>query len=211
MKVVQLGHEDLSEALRSPDPVRRNAAFRSLYGSTKIKATLRDWAGLYNLRSMTTDDVLQEAIILLDSLIRAGRFRAESRVDTFLLGICKNIIRDSVKKVQRVVFKETLTDADLADVEKVADSLLLEEASQATETRDSELEKAVKSLGDGCEEALKLYYFENQNMAQVAENAQKSTLSNADQAKKKVFRCRERLREAIIQNPILQKLLNPPS
>ncbi len=209
MQTSQPTNDEIRDALQSSDANRRNRAFKSLYMSQKVNATVRDWAQFYNLRSMTTDDVLQEAIIKLDEMIRTGKFRFEAQVSTFLLGICKNVIRDSVKKVQRVVFKEEIRDADLADAEHMADSILIEEATEATERRDDALTGSMRELGEGCEEALKLYYVEKMSMAQLAETAEKSSLSSADQAKKKVHRCRERLREAIQKNPYLAHILNP--
>ena len=208
MKIVQLNQTDQADSILSPDPRRRNAAFRALYQSPVVAGKVREWAKTYNLRGKTPDDVIQEGIILLDELARNGRFRGESKAQTFLLGICKNLIRDSAKKVQRVVFRETLTDADLHSEDQLADQMVLEEVQEAGRQRDNALQEALGQLTDKCRDALKMYYFENKSMTDVAASR---GLANADQAKKAVFRCRESLRELIGSNPYLQQVLNPKS
>ncbi len=160
---------------------------------------------MYNLRDKTSDDVLQEGVILLDELIRTGRFRGDSRVETFLLGICKNLIRDSVKKVNRVVLKDSFNDAALSSEDDVADHLELSELTQAEQRRDNALQEAMRQLTDKCREALSLYYFEQKTMAQVAEAR---NLANAEQAKKAVFRCRESLRGLVSEHPALGAAFN---
>lgn len=208
MKIVQLNPGETAESILSTDPRKRNQAFKALYMSPVVAGKVRDWAKTYNLSGKTPDDVIQEGIILLDELARNGRFRGESKAETFLLGICKNLIRDSAKKVKRVVFKESLSDADLNSEDSVADHMVLEELEDAGQRRDQALQEALGQLTDKCRDALKLYYFENKSMADVAASR---GLANPDQAKKAVFRCRESLRELIHNNPFLHNILNPKS
>ncbi len=189
---------DLIAALQSTDQNRRNQAFKILYKSPVVNGKIRDWAKMYNLRDKTPDDVLQEAIILLDDLIRSGRFRAESRVETFLFGICKNLIRDSSKKVTRVVFKETIPEEALKSEDHLADCMEMTELQEQEQRRDNALTEVMKKLTDKCREALRLYYFEQKSMVEVAAARQ---LANAEQAKKAVFRCRESLKELLGNDP----------
>lgn len=149
---------------------------------------------MYNLHDKTPDDVLQEAIILLDDLIRSGRFRAESKVETFLLGICKNLMRDSAKKVKRVIFKESIPEDALRSEDALADHMEMVELKEQESNRDHALTEVMKKLTDKCREALRLYYFEQKTMVEVALARQ---LANAEQAKKAVFRCRESLKDLI--------------
>ena len=208
MKIVPLNPIESAESIFSTDLRVRNQAFKMLYRSPIVAGKVREWAKAYNLSGKTPDDVIQEAIILLDELARNGRFRGESKAETFLLGICKNLIRDSAKKVQRVVFKESLSDADLNSEDSIAELMILEELEETGQRRDRALQDALGQLTDKCREALKLYYFDNKNMADVAASR---GLANPDQAKKAVFRCRESLRELIVANPFLYNILNPKS
>jgi RNA polymerase sigma factor (sigma-70 family) len=201
---IPINTPDLAKAIVSTDPHERNRAFKALYMSPVVQGKIRDWANVYQLREKTTDDVLQEGMILLDEIIRSGRFRAESRVETFLLGICKNLIRDSGKKVQRVVFKDTLPENALLSADALADHLILLEQNDAEQHRDNALHGAIGQLTEKCRETLRLYYFEQKTMAEVAKLRD---LANPDQAKKAVFRCRESLRDLIRNDPRLRQVL----
>lgn len=185
------------------DQNRRNQAFKILYKSPVVHGKIRDWAKMYNLRDKTPDDVLQEGIILFDELIRSGRFRGESKVETYLLGICKNLIRDSAKKVTRVVFKEIISEEAHLSEDQLADFMEMIELREHEQRRDNALLEVMKKLTDKCREALRLYYFEQKSMLEVALSRQ---LANAEQAKKAVFRCRESLRELIGNDPRFQQI-----
>lgn len=203
MKVIQMSHSMLVEALMDTDQNRRNQAFKILYKSPVVHGKIRDWAKMYNLRDKTPDDVLQEGIILFDELIRSGRFRGESKVETYLLGICKNLIRDSAKKVTRVVFKEIISEEAHLSEDQLADFMEMIELREHEQRRDNALLEVMKKLTDKCREALRLYYFEQKSMLEVALSRQ---LANAEQAKKAVFRCRESLRELIGNDPRFQQI-----
>lgn len=203
MKTATTVSIDLFSALQGSDLKNRNAALKQLYLNPMINAKVREWVKTYALRGKEPDDVLQEAIIVLNESVRDGRFRGESRVETFLLGICKNIIRDGSKKVGRVFFKEEVTDNDFKDEDTVADSLVASELSEQELQRDAHLMEAMRGLSAVCQEALRLYYLENKSMREVADAR---GLANPEQAKKNVHRCRESLREALMGNPFFNNL-----
>ncbi len=205
MNPVRIDAHDLAQAIRSGDPARRNQAFKQLYLSPAVNGKLREWANTYNLRNQDPDDVLQEALILLDKLVCEGGFRAESKVETFLLGICRNMIRDNAKKVQRVVLKETLPETVPDSAEGLADHLELQELTEAGSRRDAALGSALAQLTEKCRDALRLYYYERRSMAEIAEARE---LANEKQAKKAVHRCREQLRQRIEGDPALHHLIN---
>ena len=186
----------------------RNHALKYLYTDPKINAKILDWAKGYNLRNKTVDDVLQEGVIKLDELIRNDKFRGESKVETFLLGICHNIIRDSVKKVSRIHFKDSFTEAEMDKVSDYTDHIVVEEETAIERERDAGLRKILQSLSEKCQESLRLYYFESKSMSDIAVAR---GLANAGQAKKNVYRCRESLKKLIVKQPELMQLLKPQS
>lgn len=206
MKIIQFTAQDLTESILSNDPHRQNKALKSLYMNPMVNAKVKDWAKLYNLRDKTPDDVLQEAMVLLYDMVLDGRFRGSSKVETFLLGICKNLIRDSVKKVSRIQWKESFTDAELKSEDEAADQVLLTEQTAEERRRDEALESVLGQLTANCRESLKLYYYQNKSMTEIAEARQ---LANAEQAKKAVHRCRESLRTLVSGNAGLQHILKP--
>lgn len=192
MKVNTMNGEAFAAALLSGDMSRRNTALKMLYTSPLVKASIRQWSKQYNVFKTSPEDVLQEGIILLDDLVRRGKFRVESKPETFLLGICRNLIRDHKKKVDRVDLKENFSDADLDSGESAGDALEMIALNDEEEQRDHLLRKAMAALTDKCREALRLYYLEQKSMAQVAADR---GLANAEQAKKAVARCRQSLKD----------------
>ncbi len=205
MKVVQMTPATFVEAVVSGDLARRNSAFRTLYTNRMVVATIADWCRFYNFTKAEPDDILQEGILALDRLIREGRFRGESKVETFLLAVCRNLIRDGIKKVSNVVFKSEINDATAAEPQLVADQISLAEQSEAENERDSILNRTLEGMGENCRDSLKLYYYENQSMKQVADARE---WENVQTAKNTIARCREKLRSLLLENPNLTTLLS---
>ena len=195
---------DHLKGILSQNTKERNAVFRNLYLNPMINAKVKSWAKTYNLTQSDPDDILQEAIVLLDEKVRSGAFRGNSKVTTFLLGICHNMIRDRVKRVNRVVLKGEFLDAEQLTEAEFFDHMELSEETEWERQRDQTLRKLLQDLDDKCREALKNYYFLRMTMGQIAE---KRGLKNAVQAKKAVHRCRQKLRKLIETNPDLTRKL----
>jgi RNA polymerase sigma factor (sigma-70 family) len=188
----------LNELLLSGDPNHRNQAFKQLYNDPKIIAKVQQWLKLNNLTSVEADEILQEGIIDLLAAIQKGAFQGRSSVATFLLSICKNKIFNTLrKKNPNVEFKETHDAEDEAITEMEAHDLLEE---------DNEKQKALKAvinkIDPDCNERMILHHVQNKSMKEVADEV---GLANENQAKKAIYRCREKLREVILANPILKQ------
>ena len=194
------------KAVTSGDPAKRNEAYNQLCRNKILLLKTMSWANFYGLQKVGPEDILQEAIILLDQKLREGEYQGKSKVETFLLGICKNMIRDNVKaKKGRLVLKKEITDLDCPDEDAVADQMFFESTSDLETRRDELLGKTMEGLTDKCRDALKLYYFEQKSMKEVA---YERNLANEEQAKKAVYRCRQQLRELILTNPELLNIIN---
>lgn len=196
---------NIVKAIQSHNQRERNAALKSLYCDPIINNKVRQWANYYQLKGKEPDDILQEAIILLDRNVRAANFEQKSKLETYLLAICKNLMRGNAKKKNRMVWKETITDDIIHQSETFEDHLELREMTEQEKQRDNILNKLINQMKPVCKESLSLYYFKGKTTAQVAEERQ---LKNADQAKKALYRCRNKLRIVIQNHPILRKILN---
>jgi len=193
---------DLKLALQSQDARKRNEALKILYLDTAINAKIREWSKFHNLKNKEPDDILQDGIILLDKKVRNGSFKGESNVKTYLLGICKRLIWDSVKKKEILDFQDDFQDGLNTPSYDHFDDL---EQSNEEKERDTALNKLIEQMDGNCPEALKNYYFERMSMTEVAE---KIGWKNSNQAKKAVSRCRKKLRIVITNHPVLSNLLN---
>lgn len=204
MKSIQMHEPDLKKMLLSTDPDQINKVIETLYLSPRVQGKIREMSKFYTLRSEEPDDILQRGLMLLYDMVLDNKFRGESKVETFLIGICKNLIRDSVRRVKRVDYKEALTDADLKNAEDQSENMVLFDLTDLEAQRDKEVEKSFSQLTEKCQNALKLYYLEGKRMAEIADL---TNLSNANMAKKTVHRCRQTLRKLTSENKNLQNIL----
>lgn len=197
--------EELLAAIQGGNMNERNAAFKQLYMDQTINYKVKDYTSMYGRANADADDILQEGIILLDDLIRSGKFRAKSKVSTYLIGICRNIARAGSKKASRVVLRDQWNPDEEKDVaESPEDLVIIEEKNDQEQQRDDILQQLLSQLTDKCKKVLNLYYFLSYNMAQIAEA---QGLKNAHQAKKAAQRCRDSLRTKIQKQPSLSQFL----
>ncbi len=194
----------LITAIKSNDATQQNWALRQLYMDDVIRLKIRDFIQYYGT-NQDEDDLLQEGIILMRRLIREDKFAGNSKVRTYLLGICRNLIRNDLKKVHRIELREVITDADVKNETEAADNfIVLEEQDETVQKRTVLLQGLFERLTEKCREGLNLKYYRDNTMAQIAEARQ---LKNANQAKKMVDRCRKQLRKLIEQDPNLAAFL----
>ncbi|MCO6478969.1 MAG: sigma-70 family RNA polymerase sigma factor [Phaeodactylibacter sp.] len=199
-------NDEILDAISGDDMNRRNQALKQLYFDPVVNAKTRGFIEAYGAHKYDPDEIIQEALILTDDLIRNGRFQAKSKVRTFLIGICKNLVRSEDKKIERITYAtEPLSMPDQAqEGQNPEEQAILAEKSEAEKQRDKLLQKVMADLTDKCKKVLHLYYFMAQSLAQVAEE---QGLKNAQQAKKAARRCREQLKNKIQQQPALANFL----
>lgn len=199
--------DEILEAIQGADVNRHNQALKQLYMDPVVNTKVAALLAQYGKVHLDADEVIQEGIILLNDLIRNGQFQSRSKVRTFLIGICKNIIRSGSKKIEQLSFANSPTEMPEGEqrAESTEEQLILEEAGGAAQQRDLLLRELLTQLTENCREVLHMYYFLSQSMAQIAEARE---LKNAKQAKKAANRCREQLRGKIQAQPYLANLLN---
>ena len=196
---------DLHEAIFGNDSRALNEALKSLYLNPVINAKVQEWSRNCNLKGKEPDDILQEGIVILVDQIQQQKFRGDSGVKTYLLGICKRLIWGSVKKKEILDFQEHFQEGDGVVNIPAYHHFDEIEQSEADKNRDQTLEDIIKQMDEKCQMALKLFYYEKMKMAEIALHR---GLKNAQQAKKAVSRCRNKLRIVIQSNPLLIQLLN---
>lgn len=203
MKVLTKSDAELIADIGSHDVAARNNALKMLYLDKVVNGTIARMISDYNSRQ-EADDVLQEAIILLDEMIRSGRFRGDSKLSSFLIGIAKNIIRNNMRNADKVVYKEEITENSSETEDSPEDHLLVQERGENEQKRDQLLRDALGELTARCRDVLTLYYFKSYSMAQIAEERR---LSSAAQAKKDAHDCRQSLRSLVASRPALSNFL----
>ncbi len=205
MKVVNIQSDsDLLAAIRSGIPMARDKALKQLLLDPVVKGKIRDLLNNYNLKSLEADDVLQEGLILLDDLVVSGKFRGDSSVRSYYIGICKNLMRADMGRVKRIILTDNEQDMDDKDETSADGRIVLEEKTNMENQREVILKDLLSQITEGCQETISLYYYKAFSTAQVA--AERG-LANANQGKKALSRCREQLRNLISANPSLATFL----
>ena len=128
-------------------------------------------------------EIFQEAVIVLIHNIREGKFRAESKVKTYLFGICKRLWLKELKRKGRLF--------SLENDERVEEAAIFELHEQ-TMDKFSKMESVLSSLGGKCESIIRKYYLLKESMASIAESM---SYSNANNVKNQKYKCLQRLKK----------------
>jgi RNA polymerase sigma factor (sigma-70 family) len=139
-------------------------------------------------------DIFQEVMVAFINLVRAGKFRGEASIKTFLYSLNKNIWLNELKKRGRAQVREM-------KYEKASDKME-QGTNLALETRETnqELMKLMNELGETCKKILLLYYYENQSMKEILTSL---NYENEQVVRNKKYKCLKRLEELVTENKSL--------
>lgn len=221
----QLDDQTILKYLQSANESEVSRAIDTLYASRTVQTKVRTMAKDYNLRHAEPEDILQDAMLLLYKASRptlseeTGEitappvFRGQCKVETFLIGIARNMIRTGArygtqqrdgKRIQRVEFRDSITDQDFASASDVSEWIVLLDQHELAAKRDARLHEVMQQLTEKCKERLALQYFENRNMAEIAAA---TDLANPRQATNAAYDCRQQLRRLIERDTNLMEIL----
>jgi RNA polymerase sigma factor (sigma-70 family) len=141
-------------------------------------------------------DVFQDAMVIFDRNIRAGKFAGNSQLRTYFIAIAKwhwvNLRRR--KSITQPIDPGTIALSGVPENPEI---------QYINEERKSLLEQAISLIGARCSQLLHFYKL-SYSMEEIA---QEINLSSADMAKKEVYRCRERLKNHLQAQPQIAKIL----
>ena len=139
-------------------------------------------------------DIFQEVIVAFINLVKAGKFRGESSIRTFLYSLNKNIWLNELKKRGRAQVREMKYEKASDKAEQGINTAL--EAREA----NAGLMKLMDELGETCKKILLLYYFENQSMKEILTSL---NYENEQVVRNKKYKCLKRLEELLTGNKSL--------
>lgn len=139
-------------------------------------------------------DIFQEVLVAFINLIKAGKFRGEASIKTFLYSLNKNIWLNELKKRGRSQVREM-------KYEKAADKTE-HGINTALEAREANagLMKVMDELGETCKKILLLYYYENQTMKEILTSL---NYENEQVVRNKKYKCLKKLEELLTENKSL--------
>ena len=183
-------HEALLGSLAS-----RQIALTWLYEQSGWRQWVLQYARTHGDGTVAGEDVFQESVILFDRNLREGRFQGGSSLQTYFLGIAKQVCFNRSRRSHSIVaFSPEMMGSTTDNPEKD-----LVEAE-----RKDAVNGILSVLGDQCRKVLSLYKLSLSN----EEIAKELGLSSPELAKKYCYRCREKFKAFVLSRPDLIELLN---
>jgi len=144
------------------------------------------------------EDIFQEVMVAFIGLVRAGKFRGESSIRTFLFSLNKNIWLNELKRRGRAEARELKYEKQNEQVAVTADM-----AMELKQTK-SELMEVIEQLGENCKKILMLFYFENKSMKEIVDHL---PYENEQVVRNKKSKCLKKLEEMVTANRTLYQQL----
>ncbi len=184
----------LATAIGGGSQGQRDAALQHLFGNGARFNQVRRYVMSHGGTDADGQDVFQDAVVLFDRNVRQGKYNGKSTLDTYFFAIAKwrwvTLRRQQKPGV-------ALAPEDAEPVAEPADARIIADEHRAV------LDKALEQTGQDCKKLLKYTGLQLSN----EEIAQEAGYSSPEMAKKAVYRCRERFRELLRQQPGLQAIL----
>ena len=137
-----------------------------------------------------SEDMLQEALVILWERVRSGRFEYTSKLSTFVYATVKHIWLRRLAKARREVPSDLNPDDNPDDAMSVLDTMIEDE-------RAMHVQQALAKIGDQCRQLLLLFYWEECSMEEIAN---RMGFSNAETAKSKKYQCKKALENVLKQS-----------
>lgn len=142
------------------------------------------------------EDVFQETLILFDRNIREGRFREDSSLQTYFLGIAKQYWFNRRRNIRPQSLPAEYDRPDHYHPEHIT----------LQNERQHMINQILQVIGEHCKKVLELYKLSLSN----EEIARELGLSSPEMAKKYTYRCREKFRAYVLGRPDLREQLDLP-
>lgn len=179
-------------------PKQREMALHAFFTKPKLHHAVKFMSRNLGGNDKDYEDIFQDAFIIFDHNIRHGKFKNQSNLDTYFIGIARKLWFEKLRKTMPVIELNTTNhDAPFDSVEtEIIDTEIQSEHQDV-------LQFALSKTGEKCKELLILTGFDSSN-DQIAD---KMGFSSGDMARKEVYRCREKFRNFIKEHPRLGSIL----
>ncbi|MFM9947455.1 MAG: RNA polymerase sigma factor [Saprospiraceae bacterium] len=178
--------QQLIAMIQSGDPLRWNQALDYVYSGNdfRIKRQIIYYAKKQGGAPEDGQDICHDAFIIAEKNIRDGRFRGQSRLDSYIIGIAKWLWWNKQRKQKPILG----LDLELSGIiEKSVEEFLLEKEQKEI------IEQAIQALPEHCREvmALNLKGYSNTEISETLNH------QNKKQTENNLTRCRQALREIL--------------
>ncbi len=142
-------------------------------------------------------DVFQEGVIVFYKNVKAGKFKGDSKISTYLFSICRFIWLKKLKRKER-----ESPDTELPDI---PDHHFEDPNKQMLDMEQNNLIMSLfKRLGDVCKQILTLTIYEDLKMEEVA---RMTGFKDKQNVRNKKYKCMKKLKDLIKDHPELENRL----
>ncbi len=168
------------EGLRNGDSVTMKQVYQNHFGMIRHLVTKNSGS------EADAEDVFQEAMVILYQKLNDPEFNLTVQLKTYVYSVCRNLWLNELKLRGRRRNR-------LKDYEKYVETGHLFNADWKAQRERVllEMDKAIRYLGEKCQEILLLYYYHRKSMTDIARQLE---YANADSAKNQKYKCLRQLK-----------------
>lgn len=166
-----------------------NKAIAGLYG--KLRRPVMSFLARYgNLSPDDKQDIFQDAIVCLVNNVQNSDFALTCKLETYLIGIAKNLVSNAMRKTSPVIPIDKGTESfDVIDVVDSGDDIELRiEKDEET----SVMRSIFRQMGDNCRLLLTAFYYDDKSYKEIVETL--GIYQNEDSAKTAKNKCINKMR-----------------
>ena len=142
-------------------------------------------------------DIFQDAVIAFYKYVRMNQFKEGNSVAGFIYSISKNSWINRAKQKNRTVGNMEKHENNFAEENNFF-------AQTISDERTQKIQEILSQLGERCKELLTYSIYNRMTMEEIS---QKMGLNNANTAKTKHYKCKQRLIELVKENKHLKEFL----
>ncbi|ASU36293.1 RNA polymerase sigma factor [Mucilaginibacter xinganensis] len=190
--VVNFSDEELIEALKQQQVSNMAIAFlyRNYYG------VLSNYIKLNKGSQQDAEDIFQEVVVNFIEIIKAGKFRSESSIKTFLFTLNRFTWLNELKKRSRTLAREEKYEDDSEVDDRDLSHFLVERESK------NMVVAMMDKLGETCRKILLAYYYDNFSMKEILPLV---NYENEQVLRNKKYKCLKNLEQILAADPGLSK------
>lgn len=184
-----------AEVIESIKKGEANNVLTFLYKSVQPK--VRSWVMQNNGDADEAQDIFQDAVIAFYKYVTEDKFKEGNSVAGFIFTISKNLWINRAKQMNKLE-RNVEIHADKHSEEMAAESQYI------SNEKAEKIQEILSQLGERCKELLTYSIFYRMSMEDISV---KMGFSNADTAKTKNYKCKQRLIKLFKDNSHLKELL----
>ena len=170
---------------------KHDKAIKALF---KFFPSVRKIVKQYKGNQQDAEDIFQEGLIIFYQKVELSDFVLTSSVQTYLVAICKNLMREKQRKQARFSSSEINFEIEESEYDEAQESKFLL------------IEETLKKLGEKCMQILQLYYFDKRSMNEIATKLEYTSVNSAKNQKYKCLeRARKMVKESMLENETSSK------